>query len=69
MIRWRRAALQYACEACGAAPGSKCITIGGKQRYEIHQARADRASENDWKILGDDDDGPDGRARPRPGHV
>lgn len=60
MIRWRRAALQYACEACGAAPGHKCISISGKLKYEIHEIRAERARADGWKIIEDEDDrGPD----------
>ena len=68
MIRWRRVALQYPCENCGAAPGHKCITTSGVLKYEIHQYRTNRAEADHWRDWEDeDDDGRTGRARPRPG--
>jgi hypothetical protein len=49
MIQWRKVSLAYPCEACGAPPGSPCISLSGKPKYEIHQRRADVASANGWR--------------------
>lgn len=55
MIKWRRAALQYPCETCGAAPGAKCVRISGALSYEIHTYRTTLARAGGWKVFEDDD--------------
>lgn len=49
MITWRRVALAYPCTCCGAPPGIPCYSNTGKRIWEIHQARANLASANDWR--------------------
>lgn len=48
MIEWRQVVQSYACESCGAAPGSPCITIRNVNKAEPHASRTRQAAENGW---------------------
>jgi hypothetical protein len=53
MITWRAVVQSYPCEACGAPPGAKCITVSGHRSYEPHQQRSNAASANHWRSPDD----------------
>lgn len=54
---WRITAQAYYCARCEAAPGERCVTLGGLLAQLPHAARTDLASADGWiNPDGEDDD-------------
>lgn len=53
---WRRAAEQYGCTGCGAAPGQPCVTPTNKRADLPHVQRTRLASADGWRIFDERED-------------